>query len=286
MSSIREKLADKKTKLARPQERSEDHPASPNDLQERGFFNVDIDLITPDPKQPRKYFDPETLKELSESIKQKGVLQPVIIKKGPNGEIQLVAGERRLRAAKMADLSKIPAILTSGNAMEISLIENLQRENLRPLEEAEAFSRMIEEYHYTHDQLAIAIGKARNTITETLSLNKLPKEIKDECLHADIPKRLLVDIAKQENPQAMRSLFLLAKESKFDSGAVRDLIRKRPKGPSRSQQEIALDKIFDLINCLKRIDFTALRESQVSSLINSLTNLRKFIEEKTSGFRS
>ena len=146
MSKLKDKLAQAKTKLAIPKETLEDHPANLNNYQESAFYNVDIELIKPNPHQPRKFFDPDSLAELAQSIKEKGVLQPVIIRKDKTGQIHLVAGERRLRAAKNAGLEKIPAILTSGNPMEISLIENLQRDNLRPIEEAEALGRMMEEY--------------------------------------------------------------------------------------------------------------------------------------------
>ena len=186
MPSIRKKLAGKKTKLAATQKKEADHPASLNNFTDGSFYQIEINLIEPDPNQPRQYFDPEALAELSESIKQKGVLQPVIIRRDKDGKIWLVARERRFRAAKMAGLEKIPAILTTGNPAEISLIENIQRENLNPIEEAQAMDRMVKEYKYTQEQLAQVIGKARTTITQTLSLNKLPDEIKTQCPREDI----------------------------------------------------------------------------------------------------
>jgi ParB family chromosome partitioning protein len=274
MPSIRKKLATKKTKLASPQKRIDDHPASLNGLQEGNLYNVELDLITPDPSQPRKYFDSEKLEELSQSIKEKGVLQPVIIRKNHDETLYLVAGERRFRAAKMAGLAKIPAILTRGNPMEISLIENLQRDNLKPIEEAEALSRMIDEYSYTHEQLASVIGKARSTITETLALNKLPDQIKDECRRADIyPRRLLVEIAKQGSPKAMISLFAQAKENNLKSGQLREITRRSKRNP-RSPEEIALEKISDLLNHLKKLD-----HPKLSLLTDELKNLKLFIEE-------
>jgi ParB family chromosome partitioning protein len=280
MASIRKKLADKKSKLSTSQERLGDHPASLNRFQEGNFYNVEITFIKPDPDQPRKFFDQKSLDELAQSIKQKGVLQPVIIRRDENGAIHLVAGERRLRAAKKAGLNKIPAIFTGGNPREISLIENLQRDNLKPLEEAEALSKMIDEHNYTHEQLALAIGKARSTITETLSLNKLPEEIKKECRRADIyPRRLLVEVAKKKTPGEMVTLFEKIKKSGWKSEEARDQVRKRPQTDSRSQEEIALQKIADLIRCLKKVDFSNIEEQRRLALAEELENLKRLIEE-------
>lgn len=184
--SIRKKLAEKKTKLSAPRERLEDHPVRLHDYKDGDFYNVDLDMILPSPNQPRKYFDPVSLNELSQSIKQKGVLQPVIIRKGDNNKFYLVAGERRFRAAKKAGLEKIPSVFTTGNATEIALIENLQREDLNPIDEAEALKQMMEEYNYTQDQIAKIIGKAKSTISEALSLNRFPDSIKKKVRRADI----------------------------------------------------------------------------------------------------
>ena len=283
MTSIRDKLADKKTKLATVQERIKDHPAADlNNYQEGSFYKVDIDLIAPDPDQPRKYFDESALEELSQSIKQKGVLQPVIIRRTDNGEIILVAGERRLKAAQMAGLTQIPAIITKGNPLEISIIENLQRENLTPIEEAEALSRMIAEHDYTQEKLAFVIGKAKSTISEALSLNRLPAEIKDEVRRAEqYPRRLLVEIAKQDTPAAMLKLFTLAKEGQLKSEAVRDIARKRTgvEKNVRTPGAIALDRVLSLNNYLAKIDLNAVEQSQKAQLLIELQNLKKKIDD-------
>ncbi len=280
MQSIRKKLAGKQSKLATVREKMEDHPADVNGYQDGAFFNVDITDIHPDPDQPRKYFDPEPLAELSESIKQKGVLQPVIIRKNEDGNIYLVAGERRFRAAKMAGLERIPCIMTKGNPMEIALIENLQRENLRPIEEAEALGRMVEEYEYTHEQLALVIGKSRSTITETLSLNKLPEPIKEECRRADnYPRRLLIEVAKQKNTEAMMDLFNQIKEGNLKSAEVRQIARKRNPAPVRSAVTITLEKTENLSKQLKKIDLEKLQESERGRILLALQNLKQLLEK-------
>jgi ParB family transcriptional regulator, chromosome partitioning protein len=279
MPSIREKLAGKTSKLAIPREPMADHPADPNAYQDGAFCKVEIALITPDPDQPRKYFDQDSLEELSRSIEQKGVLQPVIIRKETSGRIYLVAGERRFRAARMAGLESIPAILTRGNPMEIAMIENLQRENLKPVEEAEGLGRMVEEYHYTHEQLAFVIGKARSTITETLSLNKLPEQIKEECRRADIyPRRLLVEVAKQENPGKMLSLFERVKAANLKSGEVREITRKKIDRERRALPAVTLGKISALGKCLQKLDFSTMKQEEAAQIFTELHGLRKVID--------
>lgn len=280
MPSIREKLAGKTSKLAIPREKIKDHPADPNGFQEGAFCQVEIELISPDLNQPRKYFDPDSLAELSQSIAQRGVLQPVLIRREPTGEIYLVAGERRFRAAKMAGLEKIPAVITRGNPMEIAIIENLQRENLRPVEEAEALGRMVDDYSYTHEQLAFAIGKARSTITETLSLNRLPEEIKEECRRADAwPRRLLVEVAKQQTPKAMLKLFNRIKSASLKSGQVREITRQKPKKGQSAKIAVALGRISDLKKSLGGIDLAAAKPKEAEKLLSELRDLKKMIEE-------
>ena len=279
MTSIREKLSQKKTKLAMPKGKAEALQDLLSDYQEGSFYNVDINLIRANPHQPRQYFDSETLAELGESIKEKGVIQPVIIRRDKDGRIFLVAGERRVRAAKLAGLEKIPAILTKGNPIEISLIENLQRENLTPIEEAEALGRMIEEFSYTQKQLALAVGKARTTITETLSLRKLPEEVRNECRRADIySRRLLVEIVKQKTPEAMIPLFSKVKEDNLKSDQVRELTRKRPKRPYRTPTAIAINKSLQLARSLAKINLGTAEEQERDQLLAELQNLRDVID--------
>jgi ParB family chromosome partitioning protein len=280
MADLRKKILGQRTKLADREERLEG--LSPvfdlDEHQEGDFYNVPIDLIKPNPHQPRQYFDPDSLTELSNTISARGVLQPIIVRIDGE-EIFLVAGERRLRAAKMAGLDKIPTILTKGNPAEIALIENLHREDLNPIEEAEAFSRMIEEFDYTQEKLAMVIGKARPTITNTLSLIKLPDQIKDECSRANIPKRVLVEIARQDKPEQMLSLFNQFMDGSLKSDQVREAARKRTKKPQRSPASITLDKALSLDNHLAKLDPDALEESEKGHLLNALKNLRTSIDK-------
>jgi len=280
MSKLKDKLTDKKTKLSNLQERLKDHPANLNNHEDGNFYFVDVGLISSSLDQPRKYFNPDTLAELSNSIRQKGVLQPVIIRKANDGKIFLVAGERRLKAAKMAGLEKIPAILTSGNSAEIALIENLQREDLKPIEAAEALKKMMDEYHYTHEQLASVIGKARSTVTEILSLVKLPEEIKEESRRADnFPRRLLTEVAKQDTPEKMIALFQQAKDGNLKSDQIREVTRSKKVERIKTSATVAAKSIGNLTKQLWELDIETVEENEKLLLIEELQQLKATIDK-------
>ncbi len=146
-----------------------------------GNNNVDIELIEVNASQPRKIFDEEKIKELADSILSHGLVQPIVVTKMPSGKYQIVAGERRFRACKMVGLREVPIVLKELNdkeILEIALIENIQRQELTSIEEAEGFQRLIQEYGYTQGDLAIAIGKSRSHVANLLRLNQLPDSIK------------------------------------------------------------------------------------------------------------
>src|SRR4051812_31175138 len=167
-----------------------------------------LETIRLNPDQPRKTFNDETLVELASSIEQHGLLQPVTVKRIPDeDEYLLVAGERRYRAVQKLVRPTITAIITDGNADELAVIENLQREDLRPLEQAEALARLLETHGYTQEQLAKVIGKARTTVTELLQITTLPAKIKEECRTSDIPKSVLVEIVRAKEPEARLALW-------------------------------------------------------------------------------
>lgn len=143
------------------------------------IIEIDIEQLRPNPYQPRKVFNEDALQELASSIKEHGVFQPIIVKKSIKG-YEIIAGERRYRASKIAGLSKIPAIIRNFNdeqMMEIALLENLQRENLNAIEEAEAYKAMITKLHLTQDELSKRVGKSRSHITNILGLLRLPNEV-------------------------------------------------------------------------------------------------------------
>ena len=141
---------------------------------------INVSEIRPNPYQPRKLFDEEALKDLSASIKEKGVFTPILVRKSLKG-YELIAGERRLKASKMAGLKEIPAMVVDfddANMMEVSLLENVQRENLTPIEEAEAYDNIIKRLNYTQDELSKKVGKSRAYITNSLRILKLPTRVR------------------------------------------------------------------------------------------------------------
>lgn len=155
--------------------------ATPSVQQENnGISLIDIDLLVPSPYQPRRVFNESALGDLISSIREKGVLQPLLVRQ-KNGIYEIIAGERRLRASKQAGLKQVPVIIKDFNdkdALEVALIENLQREDLNPLEEAEAYKRLLNEFQYTQEELSKVVGKSRSHVANMMRLLDLPVDIK------------------------------------------------------------------------------------------------------------
>jgi ParB family chromosome partitioning protein len=148
--------------------------------EQAGFAHIDLDQIQPNPHQPRSSFDEESLEGLAASIRSVGMLQPVVVRANPEGGYFLVAGERRWRAAKRAGLHQIPAVIRSGEDaawLTEALVENLQRSDLTPLEEAAAFRQLLEDFGLTHEELATRVGKSRAAVTNSMRLLGLPASI-------------------------------------------------------------------------------------------------------------
>ncbi|MDR7318680.1 ParB/RepB/Spo0J family partition protein [Brevibacillus nitrificans] len=169
---------------------------------------VSVSEIRPNPYQPRKEFEPAAIEELAQSIKEHGIIQPLIVRKSIKG-FELVAGERRLRAAKLSGLKQVPVVVkayTDQQLMEIALIENLQRENLNPLEEAEAYEKLIAHHDYTQDQLAQRIGKSRPHVANMLRLLQLPETIRKMVSMAELSMghaRALLAVTKEQAQQQL-----------------------------------------------------------------------------------
>lgn len=150
---------------------------------------LDLNEIVPNRDQPRKTFDEASIEELAQSIKQHGVLQPLLVRPIPSGGYQLVAGERRWRACRIAGLTKVPVVikeLTDTETMEIAIIENLQREDLNPIEEAEGLQALIDKCGYTQEEVATSVGKSRPAIANSLRLLRLPPEVREMTKNAEI----------------------------------------------------------------------------------------------------
>lgn len=196
------------------------------------IVEISLSDIHPNPDQPRKTFDEIKLQELAWSIERQGLLQPIIVQKwvSDHASYLLVAGERRFRAHQLLQKATIPAIITAGNPDEIALIENLQREDLNPLEEAEALERMMDRYHYTQEELGKVIGKAQNTVSEVLRLNMLPSVIKDEYRTSDIravSKSAMIELTRIKGDELQRATWEAMKQGRWTVRDARNAKRRR-----------------------------------------------------------
>lgn len=246
------------------------------------ILTLDIKDIKPNPYQPRKIFDEDSLNDLSNSIKHSGLIQPIIVRKDDN-EYVLVAGERRLKACALAGLHTIKAIITKEDPIEVSLIENLQRENLKPIEEAEALSKMISEYNYTQEKLAEVVGKKKSTISEILSINKIPEDIRNNVRRAELSKRILIEIAKLENREAMLSLIDKILNSDLSSDQVRKITRHKLDASDLETKQIKiLDKVkgfSKFLNNVSESDFLKDKDELIQKLFevrNKIDDLLKY----------
>jgi ParB family chromosome partitioning protein len=170
---------------------------------------IPIDKIRPNPDQPRKTFG--DLRELTDSIREKGVLEPLLVRFMPREDIYyIISGERRYHASKAAGLHELPCIekiADDAETLELALIENLQRKDLTAFEEADGLQRLADQFDYTHDDIAKKIGRARSSVTETLSLRVIPAEVRKDCIESGVTsKSLLLQVARQPNEKKMREM--------------------------------------------------------------------------------
>lgn len=187
----------------------------PKENKQQGLTLAGINEIKPNFLQPRKEFDDESIAELSASIKEKGILQPLVVRQTVNG-YEIIAGERRWRAAQRAGITRVPVLIkdvSDREVLELALIENLQREDLNPIEEANAYQNLIEEFGLTHEEVSSRIGKDRSTITNQLRLLKLPEDAKSALINGEIT--------------AGHARAILSVESSSDASFVLTAIRKR-----------------------------------------------------------
>ena len=234
----------------------------------RTLYQVPIDRVLPDPNQPRKSFDAQGIEEMVASVTKHGIIQPVIFRRGPEGKAILVAGERRVAAARQVGLTEIPGIFIDGNAAEIALVENLQRQDLTPIEEAEGLQALMTEQKYTQEQLGGIIGKARNTLSEILSLNKLPQDVRDDCRgDRTISKNTLITIAKKKQERSMTTAYNLYK-AKLQKGKT---IRKKtvPNAP-----QALIDMMDKAITKIRSIDTSAWTDDDKENFRISISSLK------------
>lgn len=207
-----------------------------------------INEIIPNKEQPRKTFDEGALQELADSITVHGVLQPLLVRPLLSGGYQLIAGERRWRASRMAGLKEVPVIireLSDSEAMEIAIIENLQREDLNPIEEAEGLQALIDKCDYTQEQVAVSVGKSRPAIANALRLLKLPEEVRQMTKDGEISAGHARALLAFDNQAIM---YEVAKQIVSDKLTVRDVERlaKRPtKSADKKQTAKRRNSFYD-----------------------------------------
>jgi ParB family chromosome partitioning protein len=240
-----------------------------------------IDLKT-DPNQPRKSMDSQALEELVASIKTHGIIQPILFRQGvmvslsnqdqSEPVLYVVAGERRFKAAQQAGLLVLPGICVEGNPSEIALVENMLRQDLTPVEEAEGLQALMTEQKYTQEQLGGIIGKAQNTLSEILSLNKLPQAVRDVCRgDRTISKSALITIAKKKQARGMTTAYN-AYKAKQQKGKT-----TRQKKDTNEPQAV-FDMMDKAMTKIRSIDTSAWTDDDKTNFQTSLTSLKTEID--------
>lgn len=244
-----------------------------NETPKDEIINVKLDDLRPNPYQPRKIFDEDSLKELAASIKEHGVFQPIIVKKSIKG-YDIIAGERRVKASKIAGLIEIPAIVRDFNdeeMMEIALLENLERENLTPLEEAEAYKNLIDKLNLTQEELAKKIGKSRSYITNTLGILSLPEKVKTLINEKKLTMGHAKVLSKIGSPEEIDALADKVVEEGLSVHDLEDLIYKE-KPEKKIKQEKHKDTKYDYLEDELSEKFGTKTRIKNNKLIISFTN--------------
>jgi ParB family transcriptional regulator, chromosome partitioning protein len=221
--------------------------------KQKEFFFCDIDLIRPNRFQPRVNFSEEGLQELTASIKTQGILQPLLVRKDDDG-YELIAGERRLRAAKRAHLSQVPVVIKRVNdnqMLEMAIVENIQRANLNPIEEAEAYHRLITQLNLTQDQASARVGKSRSAVANFLRLRQLPEQIKDSITDGSLSmghaRAILGAEASPQQLAAWRAVIAKGLSVRQTEALIRHLKseKKKPRVSRNRTEEIYLSGLAE-----------------------------------------
>ena len=237
------------------------------------LYEIPFGDLQADPNQPRKYFDSIALQDLVDSIKTHGLLTPILFRVDQEGNLFVVAGERRLRAAKEAGHETIRAILVEGNHKEIALVENIQRADLTPIEFAESVDSIMREHGYTQEQLTSIIGKAKSTVNDILQLVKLPKGIRDECRNdPSVPRQVLIEIVRKKK----RVKGMVTAYEKYRATEAKKLAKKtsttKPKVKRTFQTRFTskFDKMKTFMTGIDLGKLDAANRKDLSSLVEAL----------------
>lgn len=248
------------------------------------IIEINLDELRPNPYQPRKKFDEEALKELAESIKEHGLIQPIIAKKSIKG-YEIIAGERRVRASRLANLETIPAIirdLTDEQMMEIALLENLQRENLNVVEEAMAYKSMIEKLELTQEKLSKRVGKSRSHITNILGILNLPNEVQELIYSNKLTMGHARALSKLESTEQIIEIADRIVNNKLPVREIEKLtttdeIKKRNKISRKPKPNIEYEFVQELIR--EKLDTKVkIKENKIEISFNNMADLNRILE--------
>lgn len=213
---------------------------------------IPVGVVRSHPRQPRKVFDEAALEELADSVRERGLLQPIIVRAEDHGYV-LLAGERRLRAARRAGLHAVPALVREDDPLEIALVENLQREDLNPLEESEALASLSSERGYTHAALASLINKSRPYVTNTLAIARLPEDLKEDYRAVpDLSREVLIAVARQPNLGEMRALWQRLRLQQLSVRRLRETIKETDGSRQDSGRSLLVRRTIRLARRLNR----------------------------------
>lgn len=242
--------------------------AAPTPIR-RDYFECAIEDVYPSDDNPRQVFDGDKLKELAESIKQQGVVQPLVVRNRGGGGFTLIAGERRWRAAQLAGLKVVPVVVkevAAKEALELAIVENLQREDLNPIEEAEAYQRLQGEFGYTQEQLADRVGKDRATVANALRLLKLPAAVRNHVASGALSMGHARALLGLEQPAAIERAAVRVMQKALSVRRTEELVRKERAGePARPARPQPSASVRDLEVRLERALGTKVRLKQKSN---------------------
>jgi len=234
------------------------------------IYKLDVNLLQVDLQQPRKYLDPVALNELAASIQKHGVLQPILFRQ-EELTLFVVAGERRLEATKQVGLPTIPSLYVEGKYREISLVENILRENLTPVEEAEGMKLLMTEEGYNQNQLADMLGKTQSSVSKTLTITNLPEDILGQVRsNPNIPKTMLMEAGSAKTEKGMRSIFerYMAQEAKKSAAPT-------PAKPRVSTETAMINQAVAFNGKLAELQPESWSEDNRNDLAGALQNVRR-----------
>ena len=226
-------------------------PGGENVLAENGIMLVSVDLVFPNPRQPRSMMHPEELQDLTASIREHGVLQPLIVTPGDmQGRYILIAGERRLQAARLAGLASVPVLVrqaTDQQRLELAIIENVQRSDLSALEQAEAYRQLAEDFKLSHEDIAARVGKSRVAVTNTLRLLKLPDAVKNALIEGRVSEGHARALLALPTPDAQAAALRTVIAQELNVRQTEELVRKLSgEKPPRKSKPAAIPEVAAL----------------------------------------